>query len=94
MREGKPKPKWKRALWLTLRAYAWLCTLLVTACLALVLWSSFFLNAQSGGNQIGVTHLTNASPVYPVSVTYDLPNRQPYDYAGQSVTSSLSPSRP
>jgi hypothetical protein len=40
--ETKPYPKWKRASWLALRIYAGVCTLLVTAYLALVLWSTSF----------------------------------------------------
>ncbi|PYJ87528.1 MAG: hypothetical protein DME22_01205 [Verrucomicrobia bacterium] len=42
MTEAKRNPKWKRALWLTLKIYAGLCTLLVTAYLTLVVWSTFF----------------------------------------------------
>jgi hypothetical protein len=40
--EAKSNPKWKRALWLALKIYAGLCTLLVTLYLALVLWRTFF----------------------------------------------------
>jgi len=42
LNEAKSKPKWKRALWLVLKIYTGLCTLLVTAYLILVLWSVFF----------------------------------------------------
>ena|SRR2546426_4742789 len=40
--EAKTNPKWKRVLSLTLKIYAGLCTLLITAYLALVLWSILF----------------------------------------------------
>jgi hypothetical protein len=41
--EAKSNRKWKAGLSLAFRIYAGLCTLLVTAYLALVLWSIFFV---------------------------------------------------
>jgi hypothetical protein len=40
--ETESNPKWKRALWLALKIYAGLCTILITAYLAFVLWSISF----------------------------------------------------
>ena len=45
--EAKTNPKWKRALSLTLKIYAGLCALLVTAYLALVLWSILFVKPST-----------------------------------------------
>jgi hypothetical protein len=39
------KPRWKHAFWLAFKIYAGFCTLIVTACLALIVWDNF--GAQS-----------------------------------------------
>jgi hypothetical protein len=54
MPEAQATPKWKRICRLVLRVYGALCTLLVTACIALWLWSVLFprrTSPQAGGGQ-------------------------------------------
>jgi hypothetical protein len=49
--EAKSKPKWKRALWLALKIYAGLCTLLITAYLFLVVWTASSPKSSSGNGE-------------------------------------------
>jgi hypothetical protein len=65
--EAKPIPKWRRALSLALKIYASLCTFLVTAYLALVLWSIFFAKLSPAVNEANVmasygAYVANESP--------------------------------
>jgi hypothetical protein len=67
--EAKSNSKWKRALRLVLNIYAGLCTLLVTAYLAVVLWSIFILQPSP------VISETNFMASYGAYVANESPNR-------------------
>ena len=54
MSEARSNPTWKRSCWLTLRIYATLSTVLVSACIGLWLWSVLFQKpapATAGSSQ-------------------------------------------
>jgi hypothetical protein len=64
--EVTSKLKWRRAIWLAFRIYAGLCTLLVSAYLALVLWSTFFPRSSASSEIMLMTsygaYLAKESP--------------------------------
>jgi len=48
---AQPKPKWKRAIWLTFKVYAGFCTVILTAYFALLLWSNFGAQSPPGSEE-------------------------------------------
>jgi len=49
---AESKPKWKRALSFVFKIYAGFCTAILTAYLALVVWSNFAAQSPPGSDEI------------------------------------------
>jgi len=74
MRDAKSRSVWKRALFALLKVYAGLCTLLVTAVLAFILWEVIPTQPPSAqGHQNQLTSAEGEPKELDLTLSYDLP---------------------
>jgi hypothetical protein len=77
MSDSKSYPRWKRAFTLALKIYVGLCTMLVTAYLALVLWSICFPKSSLVKSSLVITE-TMVMASYGEYVAKEHPKRADY----------------